>query len=45
MKKIPGTLYQLEIKNSTDTSFNLNISYRTQLVFEKTGLVEEHSTQ
>jgi len=41
MKKIPGTLYQLEIKNSTDNSFNLNISYRTQLVFEKTGLVEE----
>ena len=41
MKKIPGTLYQLEITNLSNDKFNLKIKYRNQLVFEKTGLLEE----
>jgi len=41
MKKIPGTLYQLGIKSSKDNKFLLNIWYRDQLVYEKTGLIKE----
>jgi len=39
MKKIPGTLYHIGITYSTDDKYNLNIWYRNQLVFEKTGLL------
>jgi len=41
MKKIPGTLYHLGITNSRNSKLNLNIWYRNQLVYEKTGLNEE----
>lgn len=41
MRKIPGTLYQFEITNPNNNSYNLKIEYRNQIVFEKTGLKEE----
>lgn len=41
MKKIPGTLFQLRIESSKDNKFILNIWYRDQLVYEKTGLIKE----
>ena len=41
MKKIPGTLYHLGITYSRDNKLNMNIWYRNQLVYEKTGLKEE----
>ena len=44
MKKIPGTLFHLGITNSRDNKLNLNIWYRNQLVYEKTGLLKEALT-
>ncbi|MFW9829020.1 MAG: ADP-ribosylation factor-like protein [Candidatus Thorarchaeota archaeon] len=41
MKKIPGTLYHLGITNAKDGRLNIDIWYRNQLVFEKTGITEE----
>jgi len=38
MKKIPGTLFQLEISRSNEIEFLINIWYRDQLVYEKTGV-------
>lgn len=38
MKKIPGTLYNFGITSSRDNRLNINIWYRNELVFEKTGL-------
>jgi len=40
MKKIPGTLFQLEISGSKENGFLINIWYRDQLVYEKTGVVK-----
>ena len=34
MKKIPGTLFQLEIESSKDAKFTLKVWYRDQLVYE-----------
>ncbi|MHA1320073.1 MAG: ADP-ribosylation factor-like protein [Promethearchaeota archaeon] len=44
MKKIPGTLFNLGISGSKDNKFILNILYRDQLVYEKTGLIKESIT-
>ena len=44
MKKIPGTLFQLGISGSKDNRFLLNIWYRDQLVYERTGLIKEAIT-
>jgi len=41
MKKIPGTLYHFGITNSKNEKVNINIWYRNQLVFEKTGILQE----
>jgi len=41
MKKIPGTLFQLEISGSNENGFLINIWYRDQLVYEKTGVVKD----
>ena len=41
MRKIPGTLYQFEITNPHNNSYHLKIEYRSQIVFEKTGLKKE----
>ena len=41
MKKIPGTLYHLGLTSARDGNLNLNIWYRNQLVFERTGILEE----
>jgi len=44
MKKIPGTLFHLGIAGSKDNRFLLNVWYRDQLVYEKTGLIKEAIT-
>ncbi|MFX1556986.1 MAG: ADP-ribosylation factor-like protein [Promethearchaeota archaeon] len=44
MKKIPGTLFNLRVTSSGENTFNLNIWYRDQLVYEKTGLIKESIT-
>ncbi len=44
MKKIPGTLFNLGISGLKDNKFILNILYRDQLVYEKTGLINEALT-
>ena len=44
MKKIPGTLFHLGISSSKDNRFLLNIWYRDQLVYEKSGLIKEAIT-
>ncbi len=44
MKKIPGTLFQLGISGSKDNRFLLNIWYRDQLVYERTGLIKDAIT-
>ncbi|MFX1589183.1 MAG: ADP-ribosylation factor-like protein [Promethearchaeota archaeon] len=44
MRKIPGTLFNLGITSSKEDKFNLNIWYREQLVYEKTGLFREYIT-
>ncbi|MFW9940733.1 MAG: ADP-ribosylation factor-like protein [Candidatus Thorarchaeota archaeon] len=41
MKKVPGTLYHFGITNSKNNSLGINIWYRSELVFEKTGILEE----
>jgi len=41
MKKIPGTLYHLEITSPNTNKFNLKIKYRNELVFEKTGILDD----
>ncbi len=42
MKKIPGTLYHLGLTSAKDGNLNLNIWYKNQLVFEKSGILEDH---
>ncbi|MFX1497358.1 MAG: ADP-ribosylation factor-like protein [Promethearchaeota archaeon] len=44
MRKIPGTLFNIGIVSSRENKFNLNIWYRDQLVYEKTGLIREAIT-
>ncbi|MBY9016908.1 MAG: roadblock/LC7 domain-containing protein [Candidatus Lokiarchaeota archaeon] len=44
MKKIPGTLFHLGISSSKDDKFLLNVQYRDQLVYERTGLIKEAIT-
>ncbi|MFX1346657.1 MAG: ADP-ribosylation factor-like protein [Promethearchaeota archaeon] len=41
MKKVPGTLYHFGITNSKNSSLGINIWYRSELVFEKTGILKE----
>ncbi len=41
MKKIPEMLYHLGITSARENRLNVNIWYRNQLVFEKTGIMEE----
>ncbi|UCC20356.1 MAG: hypothetical protein JSV62_03445 [Promethearchaeota archaeon] len=41
MKKIPGTLYHIGITSSSDTTLNLQIWYRNQIVLEKSKMSEE----
>ncbi|MFW9987651.1 MAG: ADP-ribosylation factor-like protein [Candidatus Odinarchaeota archaeon] len=41
MKKIPGTLFQIEITSSKFNKFNLAMWYRSEMVLERTGLIEE----
>jgi len=38
VKKIPGTLYNFGITSARENRLNINIWYRNELVFEKTGL-------
>ena len=38
MKKIPGTLYNFGITSARDDRLHINIWYRNEVVFEKTGL-------
>lgn len=40
MKKIPGTLYHFGLTSFKTEKLNINIWYRNELVFEKTGLLE-----
>ncbi|MFW9774049.1 MAG: ADP-ribosylation factor-like protein [Promethearchaeota archaeon] len=40
MKKIPGTLYHFGLTNSKTGKIEINIWYKNELVFEKTGLLE-----
>ncbi|MFX0011034.1 MAG: ADP-ribosylation factor-like protein [Candidatus Hermodarchaeota archaeon] len=44
MRKIPGTLFNLAITSTEEDKFNLNIWYRDQLVYERTGLIKETIT-
>ena len=44
MNKIPGTLFQLGIASSKNNTFMLNVWYRDQIVYEKTGLINEALT-
>ena len=44
MKKIPGTLFQLEISDSSENGFSIKIWYRDQLVYEKTRVLKEALT-
>ncbi|MFX0144410.1 MAG: ADP-ribosylation factor-like protein [Candidatus Hodarchaeota archaeon] len=41
MKKIPGTLYHFGITSSKDDNLGINIWYRSELIFEKTGILKE----
>jgi len=41
MKKIPGTLYQIDIGRAKANRLKLKISYRNEIVIERTGLIEE----
>jgi Ras-related GTP-binding protein A/B len=41
MKKIPGTLYHFGMTSSKNNSLEINIWYRSELVFEKTGIMKE----
>ena len=41
MKKIPGTLYHFGITNFKNSHLRINIWYRSELVFEKTGILKE----
>jgi Ras-related GTP-binding protein A/B len=41
LKKIPGTLYHLGITTAREGKLNIDIWYRNQLVFERTGIFEE----
>lgn len=41
MKKIPGTLYHLGITSSRENRLVISIWYRNELVFEKSGVLEE----
>ena len=40
MKKIPGTLYHFGLTSSKPDTLEINIWYKNELVFEKTGLME-----
>ncbi|MFX0048849.1 MAG: ADP-ribosylation factor-like protein [Candidatus Hermodarchaeota archaeon] len=40
MKKIPGTLYHFGLKSTKTDKVDINIWYRNELVFEKTGLLD-----
>ena len=40
MKKIPGTLYHFGLTVSKTEKIEINIWYKNELVFEKTGLLE-----
>lgn len=44
MKKIPGTLFQLEIQSSKENEFLLKVWYRDQLVLEKSGIIKDALT-
>ncbi|MFX1329612.1 MAG: ADP-ribosylation factor-like protein [Promethearchaeota archaeon] len=41
MKKIPGTLYHFGITNSKEDTLGINIWYRSELIFQKTGILKE----
>ncbi|MFX1380586.1 MAG: ADP-ribosylation factor-like protein [Promethearchaeota archaeon] len=41
MKKIPGTLYHFGITPSKNSHLGINIWYRSELIFEKTGIIKE----
>ena len=41
MKKVPGTLYHFGITNSNNNNLGINIWYRSELIFEKTGILKE----
>ncbi|MFW9896435.1 MAG: ADP-ribosylation factor-like protein [Candidatus Thorarchaeota archaeon] len=41
MKKVPGTLYHFGMISSKDNKLGINIWYRSELVFEKTGIIEQ----
>jgi Ras-related GTP-binding protein A/B len=41
MKKIPGTLYHFGITSSKNGNLDITIWYRSQTVFEKTGILKE----
>ncbi|MFX0039972.1 MAG: ADP-ribosylation factor-like protein [Promethearchaeota archaeon] len=40
MKKVPGTLYHFGITNSKNDTLGINIWYRSELIFEKTGILQ-----
>jgi Ras-related GTP-binding protein A/B len=41
MKKVPGTLYHFSITSSKNNTLGINIWYRSDLIFEKTGIMKE----
>ncbi|MHA2039273.1 MAG: ADP-ribosylation factor-like protein [Promethearchaeota archaeon] len=41
MRKVPGTLYHFGITSSKDNTLEINIWYRSELTFEKTGILKE----
>ena len=40
MKKVPGTLYHFGLSISKTEKIEINIWYKNELVFEKTGLLD-----
>jgi Ras-related GTP-binding protein A/B len=41
MKKVPGTLYHFGITSSKNNTLGINIWYRSDLIYEKTGIMKE----
>ncbi len=42
MKTIPGTLYKLQIKKNQNSNFILELWYKDQKSYEKSGLKDEN---
>ena len=43
MKKIPGTLYQIDISQEKENKFNLIVNHRNEVVLDKKGIEEKET--